>query len=82
MGFLEWIQVNWFVALGGVYAILSAIGQWVGMFDGPDPDDKTSKTLGIVNMIMGWLRTIGIGTYKNEPGTGSIPFKGDTGKRV
>ena len=80
--FITWITANWMTMGLGLYLVLSAIGQFVGMFDGPDPDDGTSKTLRVTDRLMSILRSIGIGTYKNEPGTASIPFKGDTKKRI
>ena len=80
--FITWVSTNWMAAGLGLFFVLSAVGQFVGLFDGPDPDDGTSKTLKVVDRLLGILRSVGIGTYKNEPGTVSMPFKGDSKKRV
>ena len=74
-----WITTNWPLMVGGLYALVSAIGQFVGMFNGP----KAEKTRGIFDTILNILRRLGAGTYKDEPGTNSIPIiQGDTGKRI
>ena len=78
MDFINWITANWPLLLGFAYALISAAGQFVGMFDGP----KTDKARGIFDYILGILRMFGAGTYKDEPGTTSVPFKGDTGDRI
>jgi hypothetical protein len=75
---MDWITQNWPLVLGVIYAFLSAAGQLTGMFDGP----KAEKAQGIFERILAILRGLGIGTYKDEPGSVSMPFKGDTGKRV
>lgn len=79
---MGWIAENWPYVLGFAYFLVSAAGQLVGMFDGPDPDEKTDKARGVFEYILGILRTLGAGTYKNEPGTVSMPLKPDSGKRV
>ena len=78
MAFIDWIQNNWYAVLEGLGYLLLAAGAAVGFFNGPKAD--RAKT--ILDRILGILRSIGIGTYKDEPGTLSAPFKGDTGKRV
>ena len=50
----------------------------VGWVNGPKADQ--AKT--IMQTVISWIRVLGIGTYKDEPGTVSMPFKGDTGKRA
>lgn len=78
MAFIEWIQNNWLLAGGVLYALLSAAGQIVGMVNGPSADQAGS----IIGYIMTFLRGFGIGTYKDEPGSVSFPGKGDTRKRI
>ena len=78
MDFINYITTNW-LALGAVlYGAMSLAGQIVGLFDGPGAD----KARGVFDYILGLLRNFGLGTYKDEPGTTSIPFKGDTGQRI
>jgi hypothetical protein len=49
------------------------------MVDGP----KADKVSGIFDMIKLILRRLGGGTFKDEPGTNSVPLiAGDTGERV
>ena len=80
---IEWITANWAIALGAVYVSLSAVGQWISMFDGPDPEDKASKALGIIDMIKGFMRSIGIGArYKNEGPASILPGSKDTKVRI
>jgi hypothetical protein len=78
MAFVDWIQNNWLLAGGVLYALLSAVGQIVGMVNGP----KADKASGVIERIMAILRSVGIGTYKDEPGTASLPFVGDSKKRI
>jgi hypothetical protein len=78
MVFIDWIQNNWLLAGGVLYALLSLAGQIVGMVNGP----KADKASGVLERMMGLLRGFGIGTYKDEPGSVSRPFKGDTGERI
>lgn len=75
---MDWITENWALLVGAIYALLSAIGLFVGLFEGP----KADKAKSIFEKILSILRGLGLGTYKDEPGTGSVPFKGDTGKRI
>jgi len=78
MAFITWIQTNWYaVAQAFGYIVLFA-GAVVAFFNGP-PAEK-AKT--IIDRILLLLRQIGIGTFKDEPGTVSMPFKGDSKKRV
>jgi hypothetical protein len=78
MAFVDWIQTNWLLAAGILYALLSLAGQIVGMVNGP----KADKASGVIERLMALLRGLGIGTYKDEPGSVSMPFKGDTKERV
>jgi hypothetical protein len=48
------------------------------MVNGP----KADKASGVIERIMALLRGFGIGTYKDEPGSVSLPFKGDTKERI
>jgi hypothetical protein len=78
MGFIDWIQNNWYAMAEGVgYLVLFATVA-VGFADGPKAD--RAKT--VLDRVMGLLRQIGIGTFKDEPGTLSIPGAPDTGKRI
>lgn len=47
-------------------------------FNGPRKD----AALTWITRLQGWARSLGIATYKDEPGTLSVPLKGDSGKRV
>lgn len=78
MEFINWMTTNWPYVLGFLYALISAAGQFVGMFNGPGAD----KARGIFDYVLGILRSLGAGTYKDEPGTTSVPFVGDTNKRI
>jgi hypothetical protein len=64
--------------IGGAYIFISAAGDLTGMVDGPRAD----KASGILDMIKLVLRRLGGGTFKDEPGTNSLPLVGDTGERV
>ena len=76
--FMQWMTTNWPYVIGFIYALVSAAGQFVGMFDGPGAD----KARGIFDYVLGILRSLGAGTYKDEPGTTSMPLRRDTGKRI
>jgi hypothetical protein len=78
MAFVDWIQNNWLLAGGVLYAALSLAGQIVGMVNGPKADTASS----VLERMMALLRGFGIGTYKDEPGSVSMPFKGDTKERI
>jgi hypothetical protein len=76
---ITWITTNWPLLVGSVYFLVSAVGQFVGFFNGP----KAQKARGIFDTILDILRRFGAGTYKDEPGTNSVPFfSGDSGKRI
>lgn len=62
-------------AIGSLMIAATAI---VAFFSGP----KADKARGIFDTILAFLRMIGFGTYKDEPGTLSIPLKSDSGERV
>jgi hypothetical protein len=78
MGFIDWIQNNWYTVAEAIGGLLVAAGVIVGFFNGPKAD--RAKT--VLDRILGLLRQIGVGTYKDEPGTFSVPLKPDTGVRV
>jgi hypothetical protein len=78
VGFIDFIQNNWYAMAEGLGYLILAAGAIVGFFDGP----KADKAKTIFDRILGILRQVGIGTFKDEPGTMSIPFKGDSGVRV
>jgi hypothetical protein len=78
MGFIDWIQNNWYAMAEAVGGIVVAAGVVVGFFNGP----KADKAKTVLDRILGLLRQIGIGTYKDEPGTFSVPLKPDSGERV
>ncbi len=78
MGFITWITDNWATVAAAISGLMVAAGMITGLFDGP----KAAKAKGIFDYILTLLRSFGVGTYKDEPGTASIPFKGDTGERV
>ena len=78
MNFIDWIQNNWYAVAEGLGYLVLAAGAVVGFFNGP----KADKAKTILDRILGLLRQIGIGTYKDEPGTLSIPGKGDSGERI
>ena len=78
MGFIDWIQNNWYAVAEAAGGIVVAAGVIVGFFNGPKAD--RAKT--VLDRILGLLRQIGIGTYKDEPGTFSAPLKPDSGVRV
>ena len=78
MAFIEWIQNNWMAVAQALAGLMVFAGMVTGFFAGPRAD----KAKGIFDYILGLLRTIGIGTYRDEPGTLSVPFKGDTKERV
>lgn len=78
MNFIDWIQNNWYaVAQTAGYIVLFS-GGVVGFFNGP----KADRAKSIIDRILGLLRQVGIGTFKDEPGTFSFPGKSDTGRRV
>lgn len=62
-------------ALGTIMVAATAI---TAMFNGP----RAQKAKGILDLILSFLRMIGFGTFKDEPGTFSVPLKTDTGARV
>jgi hypothetical protein len=62
-------------ALGTLMVAATAI---VAFFKGP----KAEKTRGVFDTILAFLRMIGFGTFKDEPGTASMPLKPDSGERV
>jgi hypothetical protein len=62
-------------ALGTLMVACTAI---VGFFNGPTAD----KVRGIFDTILSFARMFGFGTYKDEPGTLSVPLKKDTGERI
>ena len=78
MAFIEWIQNNWGMVLQAIIAAMVFAGMVTGMFNGP----RAEKAKGIFDYILTLLRGFGVGTYKDEPGTLSVPFKGDTKERV
>ena len=78
MGFIDWIQNNWYAVAEAAGGIVVAAGVIVGFFNGPKAD--RAKTF--LDRILGLLRQIGIGTFKDEPGTFSAPLKPDSGVRV
>ena len=78
MGFIDWIQNNWYAVAQALGGLVVAAGVIVGFFNGPRAD--TAKT--VIARILGLLRQIGIGTYADEPGTLSMPGLPDTGDRV
>jgi hypothetical protein len=78
MGFIDWIQNNWYAMAEGVGYLVLFASVAVGFANGPKAD--RAKT--VLDRIMGLLRQIGIGTFKDEPGTFSMPLKPDTGVRV
>ena len=78
MDFITWIQTNGTTLLTAIVGAMGAAGAIVGLFNGP----KAAKAKGIIERVIALLRGFGIGTYKDEPGTLSVPFKGDSGERV
>jgi hypothetical protein len=78
MGFIDWVQNNWYGMAEAVGGFVVAAGVIVGFFNGP----KADKAKTVLDRILGLLRQIGVGTYKDEPGTFSVPLKPDTGVRV
>jgi hypothetical protein len=78
MGFIDWIQNNWYSMAEAAGGIVVAAGVIVGFFNGP----KAGKAKTVLDRMLGLLRQIGVGTYKDEPGTFSVPLKPDTGVRV
>ena len=62
-------------SLGSLMVAATAI---VAFFDGP----KADKARGVIDTILSFLRMIGFGTFKDEPGTLSVPLKPDSGERV
>ena len=75
---ITWIQNNWYQMAEWLGAVVVGAGVVVGFFDGP----KADKAKTVFGRILGILRTIGVGTFKDEPGTLSIPGSTDTGERV
>jgi hypothetical protein len=78
MGFIDWVQNNWYAVAEGIGYLVLFAGAVVGFFNGP----KADKAKTIFDRILGLLRQIGIGTFKDEPGTFSMPLKPDSGERV
>lgn len=77
-GIIDWFTTNQELIaqiVGLVFALATVI---TALFNGPRKD----AALTWITRIQGWLRSFGLATYKDEPGTGSIPFKKDTGKRI
>ncbi len=68
----------WLMLGGLLLGAMVLAGQITGMFDGP----RAAKAKSFFDWAIGLLRGFGLGTYKDEPGSGSLPFKGDTGERV
>ncbi len=77
-GIVEWITNNWLTVAQAIAGLMVAAGMITGLFNGPRAD----KAKGIFDYILNLLRGFGVGTYKDEPGTVSTPFKGDSGERV
>ena len=76
---VTWLTTNIPLVIGGLYILFSAAGQTTGMFNGP----KADKAKNIFDVILLWLRRFGGGTFKDEPGTNSIPLlSGDSGERT
>jgi hypothetical protein len=75
---ITWVQTNWYGVLEGVGYFILGAGVIVGFFNGP----KAEKAKTVFGRILGLLRTIGIGTFKDEPGTLSVPGASDSGERV
>jgi hypothetical protein len=84
MGFIEWFEAGGLIAVAvAVYSALELTGNIVGMMDGPDPNDRPSKAIAMVNKLKGFLRMVGIGArYKDEGPVNPLPLSGDTGRRV
>ena len=78
MNFIEWIQTNGETLIEAIIGVMVAAGVIVGFFNGP----KAGKAKGVLERLIALLRTVGIGTYKDEPGTLSAPLVPDTKKRV
>ena len=78
MNFIDWIQNNWYGAAEVLGYTVLAAGGITGFFNGPRAD----KVKTVLDRILGILRQVGIGTYKDEPGTFSFPGLPDTGNRV
>jgi hypothetical protein len=78
MNFIDWIQNNWYAVAEGIGYLVLAATVATGFVNGP----KADKVKTVLDRIIGILRQIGIGTFKDEPGTLSIPGAPDTGKRV
>lgn len=78
MNFIDWIQNNWATMLEAIAGVLVTAGIITGFFNGPRADQAKS----ILDRILAMIRGLGIGTYKDEPGTGSLPFAPDSGKRI
>jgi hypothetical protein len=75
---LEWFTNNGEqlgLIIGGVFGIATAI---VALVNGP----RSGVAQTWLDRILGVLRLIGLATFKDEPGTGSLPGFKDTGKRV
>lgn len=78
MNFIDWITQNWQGVLNGVLYFLLGSVVIVGFFNGP----AAGKAKTILERIIALIRTLGIGTYKDEPGSVSMPGKPDTKERV
>jgi hypothetical protein len=75
---ITWVQTNWYGVAEAIGYLILGAGAIVAFFDGP----KADKAKTVFDRILGLLRTIGIGTFKDEPGTLSIPGAKDSGERV
>ena len=64
--------------VGTIVTFLLTAAAIVGNKAGP----RAEKAVGIINWIVGFLRRFGPVTYKDEPGTWSLPGKGDSGERI
>lgn len=75
---MEFIDQYGEMIIGTLITFMLTAAAIVGNREGP----KAEKAVGIINWIVGFLRRFGPARYKDEPGTLSMPGKGDTGLRV
>lgn len=75
---MEFIDQYGEMIMGTLLTFLLTAAAIVGNREGP----RAEKAKGILDWIVAFLRRFGPVTYKDEPGTWSLPGKGDSGERV
>ena len=76
-GLIDWFSTNQDLIVTIITGIFTFATVVTGFFNGP----KKETALTWIDRVRGWFRIIGLVSYKDEPGTFSVPGAGDTGER-